>query len=97
MSNDGKTEPTDPFTKMATNPKILGLAGGVLFCGGILASVLAGFSIKDVNADRINMVLSAAVLLSFGYPLSLYVQSLKKIGELEKRITELEQKTKANP
>ena len=96
MSNDGKTEPTDPFSKMAANPKILGLAGGVLFFLGILAA-LGGFFIKDVNADRINMVLGAAVLLSFGYPLLLYVGSLKKIGELEKRIAELEQRTKGNP
>ena len=96
MSNDGKTEPTDLFSKMAANPRILGLAGGVLFFLGIMAS-LGGFFIKDVSADRINMVLSAAVLLSFGYPLLLYVGSIKKIGELEKRIAELEQKTKGNP
>lgn len=95
MSNDRKTQPTDPFTKVAANPKILGLAGGFLFFLGIVAA-LGGFLSKDVNADRINMVLGAAVLLSFGYPLLLYVGSLKKIGELEKRMAELEQKTKAN-
>ena len=96
MSNGEKTEPTDPFTKMAANPKILGLAGGGLFFLGILAAI-GGFFIKDVSADRMNMVFSAAVLLSFGYPLLLYVGSLKKIGELEERIAELEQKTKATP
>ena len=93
MSNDVKT---DPFSKMASNPKNLALAGGVLFLLGILAA-LGGFFIKDAAADRINMALAAAVLLSFGYPLLLYVGSLKKIAELEKRIAELEQQTKGKP
>ena len=86
MSNAGKT---DPSSKLASNQKVLGQAGCVLFLLGILAA-LGGFFIKDANADRINMALAAAVLLSFGYPLLLHVGSLKKIGELEKRIAELE-------
>ena len=38
------------------------------------------------------MVLNAAVLLSLGYPMLLYVRALKKIAALEKRIGELEQR-----
>ena len=62
MSNDGNT---DPFSKISANPKILGPAGGFLLVLGILAA-LCGFITKDAAADRINMALAAAVLLSFG-------------------------------
>jgi hypothetical protein len=95
MSNVGTTEPADSFSKLTTNPKLLGLAGGILFVLGMLAA-LGGFLIKDTDSDRIGMVLAAAILLSFGYPLLLYVGSLKKIAQMEKRIAELELMKKDN-
>ncbi len=72
------------------NPRILGLAGDILFALGLAAAFLA-FS-RDVDADKAGMVLNAAVLLSLGYPMLLYVRALQKIAALEKRIRELEQR-----
>lgn len=72
------------------NPRILALAGGMLFALGLAAAFLA--FVRDVNADKAGMVLNAAVLLSLGYPMLLYVRALQKIAALEKRISELEQR-----
>lgn len=51
---------------------------------------MMGMSMKDGAAEKTNMALATAVLLSMGYPLLLYIGSLKKIAELEKRIAKIE-------
>jgi len=72
------------------NTKILRWAGGILFLLGLAATFLA-FTQENV-ADKVSMVLNAAVLLSLGYPILLYVHALQKIAALEKRLRELEQR-----
>lgn len=76
-------------TAFAENPKILRLAGGLLFFLGIL-SFFAGYFMKDRMEARIDLALSASLFLALGYPLLLYVGALKRIGELETRISGLE-------
>lgn len=87
MSNTQQTVPV--VDEKLENPKILGLAGGALFFLGLAAAFLA--FIQDDTAAKVSMVLNAAILLSLGYPMLLYVRALQKIALLEKRLQELEQ------
>jgi len=87
MSN---MQPSDSVINPGTeNPQVLKWAGGLLFALGLIATFIA-FTQK-VDSEKISMVLYAAVLLSLGYPMLLYVQALRKIAVLEQRINELEQ------
>ncbi len=74
------------------NPRILRLAGGLLFFLGIAGWLLV-YS-QSNSSDPIRMVLNAALLLALGYPLLLYVRALEKIAVLEQRIRALEGKSK---
>lgn len=75
------------------NPRMLGLAGGLLFGLGMIAVFLA--YIQDDQAAKISMVLNAAVLLSLGYPALLYVRALNKIMLLEQRLRALEDRARS--
>jgi len=88
MPNIKPSEPS--LVEKPGGPKILAWAGGGLFFLGLAATFLA-FT-ETVVADKVNMVLYAAVLLSLGYPLLLYAQALNKFADLEKRLRELEQR-----
>jgi hypothetical protein len=82
--------PSPVINQKSENPKVLRWAGGGLFVLGLVATFLA-FTQRDVS-DKVGMVLNAAVLLSLGYPILLYVQALQKIAALEQRLRDLEQR-----
>lgn len=86
-------EPDPVVDERSENPRILGVAGGLLFALGLAAAFLA-FA-REEDANRIGMVLNAAILLSLGYPMLLYVRALKKIATLDQRIRQLEQQIKS--
>lgn len=90
MSNSKQSNQT--VNEQLENPRILGLAGGVLFALGLVAFFLA--FVQDDTAAKVSMVLNMAFLLALGYPMLLYVRSLNKIAALEKRIQELEKRPK---
>lgn len=81
----------DPKTE---DPKTLGWAGGLLFALGLVACFLALVQGADAT-NKVNMVLYAAILLSLGYPMLLYVRALHKIVALEQRIRDLEQRPRS--
>jgi len=72
------------------NTKRLGLAGGLLFFLGLAAAFMAWFT-GDLES-KVKMAVSAAVLLSMGYPALLYVRMLRKVAALEKRIDDLQKR-----
>ena len=74
--------------KKNEDPKVLKMAGGLLFSLGLVAAALSKFTTTDPH-----MTLYAAVLLSMGYPMLLYVKSLGKIAVLEERIIQLEKRS----
>lgn len=86
---------TNYFLRLIDNTKVLGLAGAGLFFLGLGAAIL-GLQMEDLER-KVTMALSAAVLLSMGYPALMYVKAAQKIELLEKRIDELESKTPPNP
>ncbi|MBU6174015.1 MAG: hypothetical protein KGQ60_09435 [Planctomycetes bacterium] len=79
--------------KITNDPKILAISGSLLFFLGML-SFLFGYWMKNENPDKVNLAFGTALLLSMGYPLMLYVGSIRRIDELEKRLLELEKKIK---
>ena len=79
MSNNNTRYGTDPFTRKLADPKMLGVAGGMLFVLGLFSVIVGFYSGKEF--DGISRVAGGAVLLAFGYPLLLYVGSLKRFGE----------------
>ena len=75
--------------KKNEDPKVFKIVGGLLFSLGLIAAALSRFS---TTTDP-HMTLYAAVLLSMGYPVLLYVKSLNKIALLEERIIQLEKRS----
>jgi hypothetical protein len=75
------------------NPSLLGLAGGFLFAMGIFAALL-GLVESGVTESRLRLALAAAVLLSLGYPLLLYVGTLRKLRAVIERLEELERRNR---
>jgi hypothetical protein len=71
--------------------RVLSWAGGGLFALGMLAFLMAWVR-HDAAPETVRMVLSAAVLLSLGYPAMLHVGALRKIAALEARVAEMEKK-----
>lgn len=89
MARTNLSEPAAAET--GENPRILGLAGSLLFSLGLVAAFLV--FVQDASADRVRMVLNAAILLSLGFPTLMYARALRKIAALEQRIAALEQRS----
>lgn len=66
------------------NPKVLAMAGSVLFGLGLIA-----FFVAWRTSDS-EMILYTAILLALGYPGLLYARTLRKLEMVEKRLKELE-------
>lgn len=78
-------KPSEPLLdEKVDNPKVLAMAGSVLFGLGLVAFFIA-WSTSDVQ-----MVLYTAILLALGYPGLLYARTLRKLEIVEKRLKELE-------
>jgi hypothetical protein len=71
------------------NLKILGIAGGTLFALGLLSFGLV-YTYDECSTQAIRIAGGVGVLVGMGYPMLLYVGTLKKIAALEARLKALE-------
>jgi hypothetical protein len=90
----GQSPPESHGLNISENTKLLSLSGGFLFAMGFLA-FFGGIMINEPTVEKINMALGASFFFAFGYPLLLYVNSLRKFRVLQDRLDELENRSKS--
>lgn len=81
------TTPTPTPTPASTNPKILSIAGGVLFTLGLLSLALVWAS-GEPSVQSVRLAAGTAVLVGMGYPAMLHASLIKRVADLEQRLAE---------